>query len=93
VESALCCVDPKSGKELWRKPAIGRFHAAFIRTADNKLLGLDDTSNLLLLDPNPKEYRELARAPICGETWAHPALSGGRLYVRDEKELLCLQLD
>jgi outer membrane protein assembly factor BamB len=93
VESALCCVEARSGKELWRKPGIGRYHAAFIRTADNKLLGLDDASNLLLLDPNPKQYRELARSPICGETWAHPALSGGRLYVRDEKELLCVQLN
>jgi outer membrane protein assembly factor BamB len=93
VEAALCCVDPRSGKELWRKPAMGKYHVALIRTADNKLLALDDASNLLLLDPNPKEYRELARAPICGETWAHPALSNGRLYVRDEKELLCLRLE
>jgi outer membrane protein assembly factor BamB len=63
-----------------------------IRTGDDKLLFLDDASNLMLLDPNPQEYRELARSPVCGKTWAHPALADGCLFVRDEKELLCLQL-
>ena len=27
-----------------------------------------------------------------GKTWAHPVLSNGKLYVRDEKELLCIEL-
>ena len=39
-----------------------------------------------------KQYRELARAKICGETWAHPALANGRLYVRDKKEVVCVEL-
>jgi len=47
---------------------------------------------LTLIDPDPKRYRELARAKICGQTWAHPALVHGRLYIRDDKELLCLEL-
>jgi outer membrane protein assembly factor BamB len=90
--AALRCVEAGTGKELWTKPKIGRYHAALLRTGDDKLLLLDDGGNLVLLDPNPKEYRELARAKVCGETWAHPALSDGRLYVRDNKELICLQL-
>ena len=36
-------------------------------------------------DPDAKEYRELARSKVCGQTWAHPALSDGRLYLRDER--------
>jgi hypothetical protein len=46
----------------------------------------------MLLEPNPKEYKELARSKVCGATWAHPALSNGKLYLRDEKELICLRL-
>ena len=52
---------------------------------------LDDAGNLILLDPSAAKYQELARSRVCGETWAHPALAGGRLYVRDNKEVICLR--
>jgi outer membrane protein assembly factor BamB len=90
--ATLRCVDAKTGKELWSKSKVGKYHAALIRTGDDKLLMLDDAGNLVLLEPNAKEYKELARSKVAGETWAHPALSDGKLYVRDAKELICLQL-
>jgi hypothetical protein len=36
--------------------------------------------------------RALARAKVCGANWAHLALADGRLYMRDDKESLYLQL-
>jgi outer membrane protein assembly factor BamB len=89
--SALHCIELKTGKVLWRKEKVGKYHAALLRTGDNKLLMLDDFGNLTLIDPDPKEYRELAQSKVCGQTWAHPALSDGRVYFRDEKELYCIQ--
>lgn len=91
-EAALQCIETRTGKVLWSKPKVGEYHATLLKTGDDKLLMLDDAGNLILLDPNPKEYRELARSKVCGKTWVHPALANGRLFVRDEKELLCLQL-
>lgn len=91
-EATLRCIEAATGKELWNKPNIGTYHASLIRTGDEKLLLLDDAGNLMLLEPNAKEYRELARSTVCGKTWAHPALAEGRLYVRDDKELICLEL-
>jgi hypothetical protein len=29
---------------------------------------------------------------VCGPTWAHPALVDGMVYLRDEKELICIPL-
>jgi outer membrane protein assembly factor BamB len=92
AQATLRCVEVKTGKEIWQRPKVGKYHAALLRTGDNKLLMLEDTGSLVLFDPEPKEYRELARAKVCGEVWAHPALSDGRLYLRDDKELICLQL-
>jgi outer membrane protein assembly factor BamB len=92
TEATLHCIETKTGKELWQKPKVGQYHASLLRTGDDKLLMLEDSGSLVLLDPNPKEYRELARAVVSGPTWAHPALADGRLYVRDEKELICLEL-
>jgi outer membrane protein assembly factor BamB len=91
-QASLRCVETATGKVLWHKPRVGKYHASLLRTGDDKLLMLDDAGNLVLLDPNPKEYRELARAKVCGETWAHPALSDGKLYIRDAKELICLEI-
>jgi outer membrane protein assembly factor BamB len=90
--ATLRCVETATGKVLWSKTPVGEYHASLLRTGDDKLLFLDDAGNLMLLDPNTKEYKELARAKVCGKTWAHPAMADGRLYVRDEKELICLQL-
>jgi outer membrane protein assembly factor BamB len=91
-QATLRCVEVKTGKELWHRAKIGKYHATLLRTGDDKLLLLDDAGSLALLDPNPKEYRELARSKVCGATWAHPALADRRLYVRDNKEVLCLRL-
>ncbi len=92
-QATLHCIEAKTGKDLWSKPkVVGKYHASLLRTGDNKLLMLEEAGNLVLLDPNPKEYRELARSKVCGETWAHPALANGKLYIRDDKELICLQL-
>ena len=69
ASSTLRCVDTKTGKELWKKEKIGRYHAALLRTGDKKLLMLDDFGNLTLLDPDPKGYKELVRSKVCGPTW------------------------
>jgi hypothetical protein len=53
---------------------------------------LEEDGTLVLVAPDRSAYRELARARVCGHAWAHPAVAGGQLYVRDEKELVCLQL-
>ena len=90
--STLHCVETKTGHELWKKEKVGKLHAALLRTGDDKLLMLDDYGNLTLIDPDPKEYKELAKSQVCGATWAHPALSDGRVYLRDDKELICVQV-
>jgi outer membrane protein assembly factor BamB len=92
-EARLHCIETRTGKDLWPKPrVVGKYHASLLRTGDNKLLMLEEAGNVVLLDPDPKEYRELARSKVCDETWAHPALANGRLYVRDQKEVICLKL-
>jgi outer membrane protein assembly factor BamB len=88
----LRCVELDTGKVMWEKPKVGRYHAAIIRTGDNKLLMLDDNGYLTLLESDPKEYKQLARSKVCGPTWAHPALVDGKVYLRDEKELICVPL-
>ncbi len=88
----LQCVDLKTGKSLWKREKVGKFHACLLRTGDDKLLLLEEGGSLVLVEPNREKFVELARSKVCGETWAHPALANGKLYVRDAKELICLEL-
>lgn len=87
------CVEAATGKELWSKAKMGKYHAALLRMGDGNLLMHDDTTgDLRLLASNPKEYQELARSKACGPTWAHPAIAGGLVFVRDNKELVAVSL-
>lgn len=92
--SALHCVEIETGKVVWTVPNVGKYHAAMLKTADDKLLLLSDLGDLVLFEPDPKGYKELSRSKVVkGEQiWAHPALVDGRVYFRDEKELICLQM-
>lgn len=87
----LHCVEAKTGKVLWTHKNVGKYHAT-VMLAKDRLLLLEEEGNLALVEPNPKEYKELGRAKVCGHTWAHPALNEGRLILRDDKELIGLQL-
>jgi outer membrane protein assembly factor BamB len=91
----LRCVELKTGKVAWEKKNIGKYHAAIIRCGPQgkeRLLMLDDNGFLTLFEANPKEFKGLARSKVCGETWAHPALVDGNVYLRDNAELICVPL-
>ena len=91
----LRCVELKTGNIAWEKKNVGKYHAAIVRCGEagkERLLVLDDNGYLTLFEPDAKEYKELARSKVCGRTWAHHAIVDGRVYLRDEKELVCVPL-
>jgi outer membrane protein assembly factor BamB len=88
----ITCLDGASGKSLWVKKRVGYFHAGIMRLGDGKLLTVSDSGRLTLFEVDDKEARELCHAQVCGGTLSSPALANGKLYVRDDRELICLQL-
>ena len=93
---ALVCVDVRTGKRAWTESnffsgMIRRGYASFLVTGGN-LLVLAEGGQLLLVAADPAECRLLGRTDLCGQNWCTPAYADGKLYVRDAKELLCVQL-
>jgi outer membrane protein assembly factor BamB len=88
----LRCLDPSNGNELWKKENLGYFHFAVVAVAKGRVLILDDAGNLVLAQVTRKGYQELAKAKVCHGTFNSPALSNGKLYVRDNAEVICLDL-
>jgi outer membrane protein assembly factor BamB len=86
----LRCVEARTGKVCWTQEGYGCGSAIL---ADGRLIVLSEGGELALLRPDPARYRELARAQLLGRPCrAHMALSGGRLYARDGKRLVCWDL-
>ncbi|MBI3191426.1 MAG: PQQ-like beta-propeller repeat protein [Pedosphaera parvula] len=85
------CVDFKTGREVWNQPGAFADYASLIALGD-KILALNSTGELSLLKANPQHFEELGRLQVCGKTWSFPAYADGKLYVRDERQIMALEL-
>ncbi len=85
------CIELKTQKVCWDRP---RFGCASMILAGDKMILLTERGELLLVEATPTAYRELARAQVftAGPCRAQIALSGGRLYARDQKKLKCFEI-
>jgi len=82
------CVELATGKEMWSEPGFGAGNLIFV---DNHFLVLNDQGELVLVEPNPKNYKEISRAKaVDGKCWSTPVVSNGRIYARSTKEGVCL---
>ena len=86
------------GETLWRTDAIEgapKLERGSLIVADGMIIALDGKrGKLYLVDPSPEGYRQLAEAPVLeGERmWAPMAISEGRLLIRNQNEMKCLDL-
>lgn len=86
----LKCIEASTGKERWQQRGFGEGSLIF---ADGHLLVLGTNGTLALVEATPTAYREKARAQILsGKCYTAPALAHGRLYLRNEDEMVCLEL-
>jgi outer membrane protein assembly factor BamB len=86
----LKCVEIATGRVLWTEKNFGY---GTLLAADGKLLAVKTDGELLLMRASPEAARILARhRPLPGILRALPALADGRLYVRDDDTLVCLNL-
>ncbi len=84
------CIDAKTGKDRWRKGNLG--HGSLFY-ADSHLVVLSEDGQLLLVEANPKAYTEKASHQVAkAKHWTVPTLHRGRLYLRNERDLFCLDL-
>ena len=83
----LFCADAQTGATLWAD-STNRGNSAAVVDAGEVVLALCVNSELVAFKPSSKEYVELARIKVAdSETWAHPVVSGKRLFVRDRENV------
>ncbi|MBI3865947.1 MAG: PQQ-binding-like beta-propeller repeat protein [Planctomycetia bacterium] len=87
--SHLTCVEAATGKRQWQQVRFGKGNPI---AADGKLFVPTIDGNLVVVKANPQKYDELGRAAVAGKIRQAPALAGGLLYLRDEREIVCLDM-
>lgn len=89
-EGPLKCVDILTGEEKWSVDGYGPGNVILV---GDLLVALSDAGEVVLVEPTPEEYREVARADILkGKCWSTPVFSDGQLYARSTEEGICLDL-
>src|SRR5262249_24441887 len=85
------CLDLASGEVKWEDRRPGK---CSVLAFDGHLICVNERGTVRLLEANPDKY--VPKGEIDGlmtyKAWATPALLKGRLYLRDEKNLACVDL-
>lgn len=83
-DSILTCLEFATGKMMWRDRSVGKGSVAF---ADGHLYLVGENNIVGIAEASPSGYKEKGRFTIADkgrQSWAHPVISGGRLYVRNQ---------
>lgn len=83
------CIDAKNGARKWQQVRFGKGN---LIAADGKLFLSTMQGELIVVKANPSKYEELGRKTVVGKTRQAPALAGGLLYLRDDREIVCLDV-
>ena len=86
----LSAVDIRSGNVLWQERSIEKANFVW---ADQKLITLDGSGTLMIAHPSPQGFRISAKAPLLTKlSWTPPTLVGTKLYIRDRRDMMAVDL-
>lgn len=86
----LKCIEARTGKEQWKHRGYGKGALIY---ADGHLILLSDNGRLALAQATPDGFREKAGGQVLdGRSWTMPTLANGRVFVRDMRKIVCLDL-
>ena len=89
-DAFLTCLDVETGKNKWQQRGFNKGSLLF---ADGHLIVLGEYGNLALVEATPAGYKEKAGTQVLkGKSWTMPTLSAGKLYLRNQSEMLCLEV-
>ena len=89
------CVELATGDIKWGpERSMGKGESSCVYADGNVIFRRED-GTVNLIKANPDEYQlvnSFKPAFQSGKSWAHPVISGGRLYLREQDKLMCYRL-
>lgn len=90
------CVEWRTGKDRWEKGRGAGSGSAAILYADQKLFFRYQDGVMAMIDSDTKKYKLLSKFKLAthnGESWPHPVIVDGVLYIRDQDDLVAYRLN
>jgi outer membrane protein assembly factor BamB len=86
-------LDLDTGAVLWTSPGRQAENAAMVSAGD-AVFSIQDNAEMVVLDASRTAFEPLQRYEIAAsETWAQPAISGNRFFVKDVSRLTLWTLE
>jgi len=81
------CIDAKTGATIWTSNGREGDNAAILNTGSLLFL-LDDSADLTIANADAKKYEVLKKYTVAqSATWAHPAVIGKQILIKDFSSL------
>ncbi|MBL8795017.1 MAG: PQQ-binding-like beta-propeller repeat protein [Planctomycetia bacterium] len=94
--SGPACIELKTGKVLWDRARPGISGQLTMTYADGHMVLRAQDGKVVLAEANPQGFRvkgEFSPPRLVKEpAWTFPVIVGGRLYLRDQDELFCYDI-
>ncbi len=91
-DSIFTCIDLSNGEKTWKQGRYGKGQVLLLEDS-SALVVQCETGEIVLLDANPREHRELGRIDgVHGKSWNHPVVVGNQLFARSGEEAVCYKL-
>ena len=98
-EGTLKCLKWPTNKIVWQTRNDDRnllgLGGSMLRVDGDKLILLSQSGRLSLTKATPQGFERISSVPDVvegGEVWATPAIHDGKLYVKGERELVCIDI-
>ncbi|MEC8935129.1 MAG: PQQ-binding-like beta-propeller repeat protein [Planctomycetota bacterium] len=100
----LRCLEAATGQRVWKTMKAtgqGRWWNAFITRHEDRYFIFNEQGELIIANLSSKGYEELSRAQLIEGTrrvqrrkvvWSHPAFAQKCVFVRNDKEIVCVSL-
>lgn len=85
----MVCIRMSDRKQLWAESRFGK--ANFI-LADGKLFVSTMRGDLMIVKATPESFQVADRSVVLGMTRQAPAIANGLLYLRDDNEVVCVDV-
>ena len=89
------CVDLRKGQEVPDWGESSEVKSGTLILADKHLIVFTERGELALIEAKPNEFNVMANVPsglLGGDLWALPVLVDGRLYLRGNDKIVCLDV-
>lgn len=89
----LVCMS-EDGKVMWKTGVSPAFNKGGMILADGLIIATDGEKMLYLIEPDPSGFKPIASAEMLtpGQNWAPPALTDGKLLIRDQGKMICVKV-